>query len=157
MPIGKLLPMFSFGICIGLGRCFSLSGTYLVNSATFAACPREGRRTRTRQDLASRLLIPGCSEQLTSSRSLYVSQGCGWACAGNSTRAHHIFKCGASRHSRRIGVLCDDRGMAWDVRETGAVATITRRAADRLRAGHLWVYRSDVERTGPMPADRRDG
>ncbi len=39
--------------------------------------------------------------------------------------------------------------MAWDVRETGAVATITRRAADRLRAGHLWVYRSDVERLGP--------
>jgi 23S rRNA (cytosine1962-C5)-methyltransferase len=29
---------------------------------------------------------------------------------------------------------------------TGPVATITRRAADRLRSGHLWVYRSDVER-----------
>jgi len=27
----------------------------------------------------------------------------------------------------------------------GAAARITRRAADRLRAGHLWVYRSDVE------------
>jgi 23S rRNA (cytosine1962-C5)-methyltransferase len=27
----------------------------------------------------------------------------------------------------------------------GPAATITRRAADRLRAGHLWVYRSDVE------------
>ncbi len=26
-----------------------------------------------------------------------------------------------------------------------AVATISRRAADRLRAGHLWVYRSDIE------------
>ena len=26
------------------------------------------------------------------------------------------------------------------------VATITRRAADRLRAGHLWIYRSDIER-----------
>ncbi len=39
--------------------------------------------------------------------------------------------------------------MAWDVGETGAVATITRRAADRLRASHLWVYRSDVERLGP--------
>lgn len=39
--------------------------------------------------------------------------------------------------------------MAWDVGETGAVATITRRAADRLRGGHLWVYRSDVERLGP--------
>jgi len=28
----------------------------------------------------------------------------------------------------------------------GAVATIARRAADRVRVGHLWVYRSDVER-----------
>lgn len=27
----------------------------------------------------------------------------------------------------------------------GPAATITRRAADRLRAGHLWVYRSDIE------------
>ena len=39
--------------------------------------------------------------------------------------------------------------MAWDVGETGATAKITRRAAERLRAGHLWVYRSDVERLGP--------
>jgi 23S rRNA (cytosine1962-C5)-methyltransferase len=31
----------------------------------------------------------------------------------------------------------------------GAVASITRRAADRLRAGHRWVYRSDVERLAP--------
>ena len=27
----------------------------------------------------------------------------------------------------------------------GPAAVVTRRAADRLRAGHLWVYRSDVE------------
>ncbi|HEV2710017.1 MAG TPA: class I SAM-dependent rRNA methyltransferase [Edaphobacter sp.] len=27
----------------------------------------------------------------------------------------------------------------------GPAATVTRRAADRLRGGHLWVYRSDVE------------
>src|SRR5271169_2838017 len=26
-----------------------------------------------------------------------------------------------------------------------AVTMISRRAADRLRAGHLWVYRSDIE------------
>jgi 23S rRNA (cytosine1962-C5)-methyltransferase len=39
--------------------------------------------------------------------------------------------------------------MAWDVGDTGATAKITRRAAERLRAGHLWVYRSDVERLGP--------
>ena len=25
------------------------------------------------------------------------------------------------------------------------MTTISRRAADRLRAGHLWVYRSDIE------------
>lgn len=29
--------------------------------------------------------------------------------------------------------------------EAGPAAIISRRAADRLRAGHLWVYRSDVE------------
>ena len=29
--------------------------------------------------------------------------------------------------------------------EAGPAAVISRRAADRLRAGHLWVYRSDVE------------
>jgi 23S rRNA (cytosine1962-C5)-methyltransferase len=34
---------------------------------------------------------------------------------------------------------------------TGPVATITRRAADRLRSGHLWVYRSDIERLAPSP------
>ena len=31
----------------------------------------------------------------------------------------------------------------------GPAAVITRRAADRLRAGHLWVYRSDVETLVP--------
>jgi 23S rRNA (cytosine1962-C5)-methyltransferase len=31
----------------------------------------------------------------------------------------------------------------------GPAAAITRRAADRLRAGHLWVYRSDVEELTP--------
>jgi 23S rRNA (cytosine1962-C5)-methyltransferase len=30
----------------------------------------------------------------------------------------------------------------------GSVATVSRRAAERLRAGHLWVYRSEVERLG---------
>ena len=36
--------------------------------------------------------------------------------------------------------------MAPATQTTTAVASITRRAADRLRAGHLWVYRSDIER-----------
>jgi 23S rRNA (cytosine1962-C5)-methyltransferase len=31
-----------------------------------------------------------------------------------------------------------------------AIATITRRAADRLRSGHLWIYRSDIERLAPV-------
>jgi 23S rRNA (cytosine1962-C5)-methyltransferase len=31
----------------------------------------------------------------------------------------------------------------------GPAAAITRRAADRLRAGHLWVYRSDVDSLTP--------
>ena len=34
-------------------------------------------------------------------------------------------------------------------REAGAAAKISRRAADRLRAGHLWVYRSDVDEVYP--------
>ena len=31
----------------------------------------------------------------------------------------------------------------------GASAKVTRRAAERLRAGHLWIYRSDIERLTP--------
>ena len=34
---------------------------------------------------------------------------------------------------------------------TGPAAVITRRAADRLREGHLWVYRTDVEQVRPAP------
>src|ERR1700761_2918316 len=33
--------------------------------------------------------------------------------------------------------------------EHGPAVVIARRAADRLRAGHLWVYRSDVETLVP--------
>ena len=36
--------------------------------------------------------------------------------------------------------------MTFEASGAEAVAGITRRAAERLRAGHLWVYRSDVER-----------
>jgi 23S rRNA (cytosine1962-C5)-methyltransferase len=39
----------------------------------------------------------------------------------------------------------------------GAVATITRRAAGRLRAGYLWVYRSDVARLAPDEASGAAG
>jgi 23S rRNA (cytosine1962-C5)-methyltransferase len=36
--------------------------------------------------------------------------------------------------------------MSFEASGTGVVAGISRRAVERLRAGHLWVYRSDVER-----------
>ena len=36
--------------------------------------------------------------------------------------------------------------MTFELSETADIAQITGRAAQRLRAGHLWVYRSDVER-----------
>ena len=51
----------------------------------------------------------------------------------------------------RIVRLCDHEGMTFEAGGNGAVATITRRAADRVRAGHLWVYRSDVERVASGP------
>ncbi len=35
----------------------------------------------------------------------------------------------------------------------GPAAVITRRAADRLREGHLWVYRTDVEQISPALGD----
>ncbi len=35
----------------------------------------------------------------------------------------------------------------------GPVATITRRAADRLREGSVWVYRSEVEQLQPAPGE----
>jgi 23S rRNA (cytosine1962-C5)-methyltransferase len=44
-------------------------------------------------------------------------------------------------------------GMALQAIGTGAVASVTRRAAERLRAGYLWVYRSDVERLTTTPGD----
>jgi len=46
--------------------------------------------------------------------------------------------------------------MALQTSAAGVVAGITRRAAERLRAGHLWVYRSDVERLS-SPASGEDG
>jgi 23S rRNA (cytosine1962-C5)-methyltransferase len=44
----------------------------------------------------------------------------------------------------------DERGPRVVVGQAhGPAAAVTRRAADRLRAGHLWVYRSDVESLVP--------
>ena len=48
-------------------------------------------------------------------------------------------------------MLCDHDEMSLNAIATAAVATITRRAADRLRGGHLWVYRSDIERLSSNP------
>jgi 23S rRNA (cytosine1962-C5)-methyltransferase len=42
--------------------------------------------------------------------------------------------------------------MSVQANPAAAVATITRRAADRLRAGHLWIYRSDIERLSDTDA-----
>src|SRR6266853_5705110 len=66
------------------------------------------------------------------------------------------------------GWLCDHGFMIKKVEERGprVVAAqpfgpavgVTRRAADRLRAGHLWVYRSDVESlVPPVGATEIDG
>ncbi len=38
-------------------------------------------------------------------------------------------------------------------REAEAAAKVSRRAADRLRAGHLWVYRSDVDEVYPAAGE----
>src|ERR1700729_2581455 len=44
----------------------------------------------------------------------------------------------------------EERGPRTDPAQPhGPAALITRRAADRLRAGHLWVYRSDVKSLVP--------
>jgi 23S rRNA (cytosine1962-C5)-methyltransferase len=60
-----------------------------------------------------------------------------------------------------LPALCDDNRMAQGfeeralrvgpAQEFGPAARITRRAADRLRAGHLWVYRSDIDELIPGP------
>jgi len=39
--------------------------------------------------------------------------------------------------------------MTYEASAMEAVAGITRRAVERVRAGYLWVYRSDVERMQP--------
>lgn len=57
-------------------------------------------------------------------------------------RAPAANEAGAPSHSRRSPEVADKSARTND-RETGA--RISRRAADRLRAGHVWVYASDVE------------
>jgi 23S rRNA (cytosine1962-C5)-methyltransferase len=42
--------------------------------------------------------------------------------------------------------------MSVETNAPAAMATITRRAADRLRAGHLWIYRSDIDRLSDSEA-----
>jgi 23S rRNA (cytosine1962-C5)-methyltransferase len=50
---------------------------------------------------------------------------------------------------RAVGVTAAPEFGAGLGAGSGPAAKITRRAADRLRAGHLWVYRSDVEKLLP--------
>jgi 23S rRNA (cytosine1962-C5)-methyltransferase len=45
--------------------------------------------------------------------------------------------------------ITQEAAQAGAAQSLGASAKVTRRAADRLRAGHLWVYRSDIERLSP--------
>jgi 23S rRNA (cytosine1962-C5)-methyltransferase len=88
----------------------------------------------------------------------------GCACSENYdiNLLHSPSLCLVSIHDGMIagfGWLCDHGFMVRDVEEWvppvvaaqpfGPAAGVTRRAADRLRAGHLWVYRSDVESLVP--------
>src|ERR1700749_2901319 len=41
---------------------------------------------------------------------------------------------------------------ATEAQFEGSVAIISRRAADRIRAGHVWVYQSDVEQIAGEPS-----
>ena len=63
----------------------------------------------------------------------------------NSNRARCVVRRNAWRREPDRP-LCDHEGMSVEANAATAVATITRRAADRLRGGHLWIYRSDVDR-----------
>jgi len=51
-----------------------------------------------------------------------------------------MLKSGVGRVGPRVGAAED----------YGPAAVVARRAADRLRAGHLWVYGSDVEALIPL-------
>lgn len=51
----------------------------------------------------------------------------------------------ASNDSKRIPYSADKLGKRASSNEHGFGARVSRRAADRLRAGHVWVYASDVE------------
>ena len=54
--------------------------------------------------------------------------------------------------TKREGKTGEDRAPhTAETQPHGPAAAITRRAADRLRAGHLWVYRSDIESLTPAP------
>src|ERR1700735_1421937 len=54
-----------------------------------------------------------------------------------------------SDHGVMLGKLEEPGPRVVAAQAHGPAAAITRRAADRLRAGHLWVYRSDIESLVP--------
>jgi 23S rRNA (cytosine1962-C5)-methyltransferase len=53
--------------------------------------------------------------------------------------------CPLDRRRSRSGETCISRRLHLNVMTIASTLRITRRAADRLRAGHLWVYRTDLE------------
>ena len=57
------------------------------------------------------------------------------------------------KHAKRNKKAQERASLAPRVEIEGPAAVISRRAADRLRAGHVWVYQSDVERIVGEPSD----
>src|SRR5882762_1342657 len=60
----------------------------------------------------------------------------------------HIFSSPSTPEKRHSKTQTIEPRIA-EASEAGPAVAIARRAADRLRAGHLWVYRSDVEELIP--------
>jgi 23S rRNA (cytosine1962-C5)-methyltransferase len=56
------------------------------------------------------------------------------------------------KHAKRNKKAQERAPLAPKVEIEGPAAVISRRAADRLRAGHVWVYQSDVERIVGEPS-----
>ena len=56
------------------------------------------------------------------------------------------------KHAKRSRKLLEHASPSLQVEIEGLAAVISRRAADRLRAGHVWVYQSDVERVFGEPS-----
>jgi 23S rRNA (cytosine1962-C5)-methyltransferase len=60
-----------------------------------------------------------------------------------------------SRSAPNLNRSMEKASSAQGLQPEGPRAIISRRAADRLRAGHVWVYRSDVEQLAPPESPSR--